>query len=34
MLKLAFWRNFEIPLFIAMIFTCIFGVAMIHSAVM
>jgi rod shape determining protein RodA len=34
MLKLAFWRNFEIPLFIAMIFTCLFGVAMIHSAVM
>ncbi len=33
MLKLSFWRNFEFPLFAATIFTCLFGVAMIHSAI-
>ncbi len=32
MLKFSFWRNFEIPLFIAVIVTALFGVAMIHSA--
>ncbi len=34
MLNFSFWRNFEIPLFIAMLFTCLFGVAMIHSAIL
>lgn len=34
MFKLSFWRNFEFPLFIAMLFTCLFGVAMIHSAIL
>ncbi len=33
MLKFSFWRNFEIPLFVATIFSCLFGVAMIYSAV-
>lgn len=33
MLKLSFWRDFEIPLFIAMIATALFGIAMIHSAI-
>ncbi|HEX2909603.1 MAG TPA: rod shape-determining protein RodA [Chloroflexia bacterium] len=34
MLRLSFWRNFEFPLFIATIVTTLFGVAMIHSAIL
>ena len=33
MLKLSFWRNFEVPLFAAALCSCLFGVAMIHSAI-
>ncbi len=33
MLKLSLWRNFEFPLFIAALVTTLFGIAMIHSAI-
>jgi rod shape determining protein RodA len=33
MQKLSFWRSFDIPLFIAVLVTSLFGVAMIHSAI-
>src|SRR5690349_9928825 len=34
MQKLSFWRSFDIPLFIALMVTALFGVAMIHSALL